>query len=91
MYILCFRMRELLDVPTKLPAKSFLFDLPLGSILCNRLDPLKVLLIFIIFNHLPITPAHLLFACDARLIHLFLLDCIEVLAFCLQIVTQLLK
>ncbi|KAF3336622.1 RNA polymerase I-specific transcription initiation factor RRN3-like isoform X1 [Carex littledalei] len=44
MYILCFRMRELMDVPTKLPAKSFLFDLPLGSILCNRLDPLKVCL-----------------------------------------------
>ncbi|XP_078170624.1 uncharacterized protein LOC144564918 [Carex rostrata] len=44
MYILCFRMRELLDVPTKLPAKSFLFDLPLGSILCNRLDPLMVCL-----------------------------------------------
>jgi hypothetical protein len=43
MYILCFRMRELMDVPTKISAKSFLFDLPLGYILFNGMDPLKVL------------------------------------------------
>ncbi|KAJ3700966.1 hypothetical protein LUZ61_004671 [Rhynchospora tenuis] len=49
MYILCFRMRELLYVPiegamSKVPFKSFLFDLPLGYILFNALDPLKVCL-----------------------------------------------
>ncbi|KAJ4755061.1 RNA polymerase I-specific transcription initiation factor RRN3 [Rhynchospora pubera] len=40
MYILCFRMRQLMDVPPR----SFLFDLPLGYILFNGLDPLKVCL-----------------------------------------------
>lgn len=40
MYILCFRMRSILDVPH---LKHLLFHMPLGSILCHlTLDPLKV-------------------------------------------------
>ncbi|KAJ8500245.1 hypothetical protein OPV22_010797 [Ensete ventricosum] len=42
MYILCFRMRSILDVPH---LKHLLFHMPLGSILCHpTLDPLKICL-----------------------------------------------
>lgn len=52
MYVLCFRMRELMDVPTKIPSRSFLFDLPLGYVLFNGLDPLKVCLPSIVHEFL---------------------------------------
>ncbi|KAJ3672983.1 hypothetical protein LUZ60_006357 [Juncus effusus] len=41
MYILCFRMRALIDAPN---LKSVLINMPLGSIFCHALDPLKVCL-----------------------------------------------
>ncbi|KAL5981597.1 hypothetical protein ACLOJK_015660 [Asimina triloba] len=41
MYVLCFRMRSLMDVPL---LKSQLFNMPLESILRHPLDPLKVCL-----------------------------------------------
>ncbi|KAJ3693175.1 hypothetical protein LUZ60_008655 [Juncus effusus] len=41
MYILCFRMRALIEVPH---LKSILLNLPLGFIFCHPLDPLKVCL-----------------------------------------------
>ncbi|XP_038983919.1 RNA polymerase I-specific transcription initiation factor RRN3-like isoform X1 [Phoenix dactylifera] len=41
MYVLCFRMRSIMDVPN---LKSLLFHMPLNLILCHPLDPLKVCL-----------------------------------------------
>lgn len=41
MYILCFRMRLLMDIPE---LKEILFHLPLEAILCHSLDPLKMCL-----------------------------------------------
>ncbi|PKU79863.1 hypothetical protein MA16_Dca012051 [Dendrobium catenatum] len=41
MYILCFRMRLLMDIPE---LKEILFNLPLEAILCHPLDPLRVCL-----------------------------------------------
>ncbi|KAG1364208.1 RNA polymerase I-specific transcription initiation factor RRN3 [Cocos nucifera] len=41
MYVLCFHMRSIMDVPN---LKSLLFHVPLSSILCHPLDPLKVCL-----------------------------------------------
>ncbi|XP_020590752.1 RNA polymerase I-specific transcription initiation factor RRN3-like [Phalaenopsis equestris] len=41
MYILCFRMRLLMDIPE---LKEILFHLPLEAILCHPLDPLRVCL-----------------------------------------------
>ncbi|XP_008805454.1 RNA polymerase I-specific transcription initiation factor RRN3-like [Phoenix dactylifera] len=41
MYVLCFRMRSIMDVPH---LKSLLFHMPLSSILGHPLDPLKVCL-----------------------------------------------
>nr|XP_010913884.2 RNA polymerase I-specific transcription initiation factor RRN3 isoform X2 [Elaeis guineensis] len=41
MYVLCFRMRSIMDVPH---LKSLLLHMPLSSIMCHPLDPLKVCL-----------------------------------------------
>ncbi|KAL0916537.1 hypothetical protein M5K25_014058 [Dendrobium thyrsiflorum] len=41
MYILCFRMRLLMDIPE---LKEILFNLPLEAIFCHPLDPLRVCL-----------------------------------------------
>ncbi|GMG99869.1 hypothetical protein Nepgr_001709 [Nepenthes gracilis] len=41
MYVLCFRMRSVMDIPR---LKSQLFLMPLGQILKNSFDPLKVCL-----------------------------------------------
>lgn len=41
MYVLCFRMRLLMDIPE---LKEILFHLPLEAILCHPLDPLRVCL-----------------------------------------------
>ncbi|ONK70178.1 uncharacterized protein A4U43_C05F31070 [Asparagus officinalis] len=49
MYILCFRMRQLMDIPQ---LRSLLFHLPLEPILCSSLEPLKVCLPTIVHEFL---------------------------------------
>lgn len=58
MYILCFRMQSLMDIPE---LKAVLLHLPLEAILCHPLDPLKICLPTIVKEFLSqATAAHLL-------------------------------
>ncbi|XP_077210442.1 RNA polymerase I specific transcription initiation factor RRN3 protein [Tasmannia lanceolata] len=71
MYVLCFRMRSMMDVPH---LKLQLFHMPLEPILCHPLDPLKVCLPSIVEEFLRQSKAARLFTVSDTFLFNNLLD-----------------